>query len=324
MSAEHGPRTALVLAVVALVAIGWALLDGDDHAAFRAVTYPCLPLDATTTDPAECIQVTGLRAPPTAHVMPDGTVVYPIYSHPDPAVVPRVDGRTLYFPAKFLDDFGLETPPLPPPRPPAARHAAGRPGPLPGRRGPGRPRRRPRGRRLMPRRATTTAFTLIELLMVISIIAILAALLLPAIGMARSAAAKVGCLNNLRQLGMMLMAYSDDNHGLLIVRNLNTSNTDPGVGFPPEWFIHPNSDGARWIDESLIGTVCDVIKDSNWRHTPQGSIFQCPAGGRERHPWNHGRRHFTWGYGLNFWFPDIQHADTNTNTAHPRTSWARS
>jgi prepilin-type N-terminal cleavage/methylation domain-containing protein len=176
----------------------------------------------------------------------------------------------------------------------------------------------------MNHRTAPNAFTLIELLVAISIIAIMASLLLPVVGKARSAAQQVGCTNNLRQLGIALMSYSQDNRNLLIVREVNTNWTDPGVGIPSEWFIHVNSSGARWIDEHLIGTVSDVIKDSNWRKTPQKSIFQCPAGGRERHPWNNGGKHFTWGYGLNYWFPDIQHVDTNTNYSHPCVSWKRS
>lgn len=66
----------------------------------------------------------------------------------------------------------------------------------------------------MPPR-TASGFTLIELLVVTSIIAVLAALLLPAIGSVRGAAKNVNCLSHLRQIGGAVTAYTTDNEGQL-------------------------------------------------------------------------------------------------------------
>jgi prepilin-type processing-associated H-X9-DG protein len=88
------------------------------------------------------------------------------------------------------------------------------------------PRRTPR-----PKKLETIAFTLLELLVTISLIFILAALLLPALSRAKEAGKATVCLSNLRQAGFALQLYAQENNNRLPFmrdKSLTTTNELPG------------------------------------------------------------------------------------------------
>jgi len=98
--------------------------------------------------------------------------------------------------------------------------------------------------------------TLLELLVVISVIGLLAALLLPAINAAKTKAIGVSCLGNLKQLQSCWQMYADDNNGFL----------------PPNR-SQRGDDGWRSTPDSWIGNSSAPL-DANFVNIQQGLLFK--------------------------------------------------
>lgn len=104
-----------------------------------------------------------------------------------------------------------------------------------------------------PHRPDHLGFTLIELLVVIAIIAILAALLLPALASAKERAKRTQCVNSLKQVGIAIKLYTDDNNSTYPMLKWTTNGS---VWYPYEMarFTAPNDSGldVGWDNLGLL------------------------------------------------------------------------
>jgi prepilin-type N-terminal cleavage/methylation domain-containing protein/prepilin-type processing-associated H-X9-DG protein len=125
------------------------------------------------------------------------------------------------------------------------------------------------------------AFTLIELLVVIAIIAVLIGLLIPAVQMAREAARRGTCVNNLKQIGLALAAYE----GVHAVYPFGDGGGAP-AGFLPRW--SPHSQLLPYLEQRSVYNALN-FSGLPWAHHPlygapnatglltQLAVFLCPS-----------------------------------------------
>jgi len=119
-------------------------------------------------------------------------------------------------------------------------------------------------------------FTLIELLVVIAIIAVLMAILMPALNRVREQGKRAVCLSNLKQLATAWIMYADDNDDILVNGAIGYSNSNQS------WGDHRNE--LAWVDEySNSDTDIQIRGIRNgalWPYLKDEGIYRCPTGRR--------------------------------------------
>ncbi|MEM6259098.1 MAG: type II secretion system protein [Planctomycetota bacterium] len=122
----------------------------------------------------------------------------------------------------------------------------------------------------MPAPSQNRGFTLVELLVVFSIIGVLVGILLPVLASVRSAAQKTTCASNLRQIGIAVQAHRTDYKDLLpaaryMPKPFVSIDTDPSFPVVMEGYL-PNEDGKtnavwRCPDDDIVYDLCGTSYD---------------------------------------------------------------
>jgi prepilin-type N-terminal cleavage/methylation domain-containing protein len=122
----------------------------------------------------------------------------------------------------------------------------------------------------------TRAFTLIELLVVIAIIALLMAILMPSLRIAREQARSINCRSNVRTLTLAWLIYKDDNDAKLV--NANTPGGSPGNIAP--WVLMPPNTGDASVEEKKEY----IKKGALWPYVKDIGVYRCPSDRRKNIP----------------------------------------
>lgn len=123
------------------------------------------------------------------------------------------------------------------------------------------------------------AFTLLELLVVISIIAMLMAVTMPSLNKAREAGKKAVCLSNVKQLTIAWLLYAHNNNDKMCAADTDWNGTQPWDGtlyMLGEGFFWV-SDGAGFPDNPYPGTELSITNGILWPYLEHLDIYKCTS-----------------------------------------------
>ncbi len=130
-------------------------------------------------------------------------------------------------------------------------------------------------------RSRRPAFTLVELLVVIAILAILASVLLPALGRGKSAAQSITCQSNLKQLQLAWQLYADANNERMVANWV--------LGLTPSVYVNNYGTSNAWVcGSALLSDSTDGIRQGAlWPYSGAEGLYRCPS---DRSVWPYGTR----------------------------------